>query len=220
MNQQNQLGNLFAAPKRVKKNASYFRSEARRAISGHWGDVAFVAFLAFLFGATVMGGVNVDITTLLLGIEMSPTLLGFVAGGVALFMIFFASPIKVAYQRVTLELLDNGEDPTARRLFPYFRGYYWKSVLLNTLYLAITVLPAMGMYVAAGLMMNNVLADVSYTVIDEAGIESLVLEPNATFWTVFVIALALCALAIVWSCVLSYFYRYCFVVMAESRRKY
>ena len=215
MNQQNQLGNLFTAPKRVKKNASYFRLEARRAISGHWGDVAFVAFLAFLLGATVMGGVNVDITTLLLGIEMTPTLLGFMAGGVALFLIFFASPIKIAYQRAMLNLLDNGEDPTARGLFSCFRGCYRKSVLLNAIYLAITILPAMGMYVGAGLMMNNVLEDVSRTVIDEAGVETLVLDPNAAFWTAFVIALVLCALAIVWSCLLSYVYRYCFVVMAE-----
>ena len=215
MNQQNQFGNLFATPKRVKKNASYFRAQARRSLSGHWGGAVFVAFVAFMLGATVMGGINVDVSTFLIGSQSTPMLMAIVVGTVAAFLIFVSAPIKVGYQKAMLRLLDDGEEPTANTLFAYFRGCYWKSVWLNALYLSITALPSVAMYALAGSLMNGAVVDATRNVVDEAGNTVAQLEVDSAFLTVFAIVLALCAVAIVWSCVLSYLYRYCFTVLAE-----
>ena len=104
----NSLGNLFQKPKNQKKNASYYRRRGRELLKNKWADAAMAAIVAFLFGVTVMGGINVDVTVFLSTTSMSKLTFAILFGSLALFFIFVSSPLKVGYQRFQLRLLDSG----------------------------------------------------------------------------------------------------------------
>ena len=210
----NSLGNLFQKPKSQKKNASYYRRRGRELLKNKWADAAMAAIVAFLFGVTVMGGINVDVTVFLSTTSMSKLTFAILFGSLALFFIFVSSPLKVGYQRFQLRLLDSGS-LTVKQVFSCGRGLYWKSVWLNILNMALTILPSFVMVTGANYFMQKAFKRITVSVLGENGQLVEKLMPDNTFWITFGIACGVCVLSFVWSCFFSYIYRYSYTVLAE-----
>ena len=209
-----QLGNLYQSPKFVRKNAAYYRNAARTLIQNKLFDAIVVGMLAFLLGVTVMGGINLDITMFLSTTSMSKMTFAVTFLSMAALFVFVSSPLKVGFQRTNLDMIDNYK-PSIRELFSFFGICYWKSVWLNILNMALTILPSFLTLTLANYGMQKAFNRVTVTYLSEANETMTRLEPDGPFWITLAIACAICVFSFVWSCFFSYTYRYSYTVLAE-----
>ena len=147
----------------VKKNAAYYRSEARSLLKSCYGWALLAALLAMLLGGVTMSagsssnfGSDSESETEIalpidgfmevlsedgLGAAMAaypavPVVIGaFVAVilFVILFTLFVSSPVMVGYQRYNLDVVD-GKGNKIDSLFAYFKRSYAKTIGLNVLH--------------------------------------------------------------------------------------
>ena len=208
------LGNLYQKPVFTGKNAAYYRAKGRELLRNKWADAVMVAMLAFLMGVTAMGGINIDVTLFLSTTSMAKTTFLILFASLALFFIFVSPPLKVGFQRTNLDMIDNYK-PSMREFFSFFRICYWKSVWLNILNMAITILPSFVMLTLVNYGMQRAFTRITVTALDEAGKVVSHLEPDRAFWITFIIACAIGVFSFVWSCFFSYMYRFSYAVLAE-----
>ncbi|MBQ9761141.1 MAG: DUF975 family protein [Clostridia bacterium] len=226
--------NVFTPP--VQKNAAYFRARARDLLKGKWGTAILIGFLALLLGAVITGGLNynvdIDLSDLNDEVELVDAeyiqpdgqimewvwtlmlvLVGVSLVTTAAYSIFVASPLKLGYQRINLDLVD-GEELEVKRLFSYFKINYLRSVRLNILHWlttsAIVFVPVAILVVATLGVIRKV-------------IEEIVVFNPETFDYTFLwqyllwigIFMAVISVTSVISMILSYTYRFSYMVMAE-----
>ncbi len=128
---------FFDAP--LKKNASYYRSEARKRLSHGFGIFVLVTFLAFLLGGVSMQDFVSDIQTHLPVLFYGETkdvaeAIVEIVFSIA-FLLFVSAPVTLGYRRFLLEAVDeNLADVRVPTLFRFFRGgTYFKSIRLHLL---------------------------------------------------------------------------------------
>ena len=164
MDQNQQTEEIFFTP--VKKNAAYYRKEARARLSGKWKKGFLVAFLATILGAagnsvTLTPGIkeedlevlaDFDFSVLLPYLPLFIFLAAFSALSALAFDFFVSGPIELGFHRFHLEVIDrNDAGISASTLFRFFGPHYLKGVglralrtlikLLTGLPLLLTVLP-------------------------------------------------------------------------------
>ena len=218
---QNQFENLYQQPSApVEKNASYYRTRAREALKGKWGEGIVISLLYSLLGGGVAGGVSgsfssssssvnveigtgapVQIPTAVIGVILA--IASVVAIGVLVYTFFVASPIMVGYMKANLDFVD-GKTPQISSLFAYFKINYLKTVGLYALYTLIMAAPVI---IACVLAVGVVLICASVYMI---GMSKEVVMALAV-----ILSLILVIAAAAVSIVLSYSYRYCFTILAE-----
>lgn len=245
MNQnENQFNNIYQQPF-VPKNASYFRARARTLLTGNWGAAILIGFLALLLGGVISGSFNVNFdfsdfdsfgdpeygsVDFFDGAEFlaEPFVLDYIwaillsviaitAIFTVLYAAFVASPIKLGYQRINLDLVD-GEELLVKKLFSYFKINYLKSVALNLLYGLVTSLVVL---IPALILVGSALGlayDLLEQIVLNNAIESFFdLDYTAVFVALPVIAVAtiLTLIGAVFSAILTYTYRFSYMILAE-----
>lgn len=240
----NQNNNIYQQPL-VIKNASYYRTRARDLLKGNWKTAILIAFLAVLLGGMISGGFsfNFDITDLDLSGDSEEfsfdgsidtdfflgdftfdfvwgILLAIIATAVittVLYSIFVASPIKLGYQRINLDLVD-GEELLVKKLFSYFKISYLKSVALNLLYGVVTSLVVL----IPALLLVGSLFGVAYNLLQQLLLGNeigsfLDLDYTALFVALplIIVAIILTLVGAVFSTILSYTYRFSYMILAE-----
>lgn len=151
---------IFFIP--VKKNAKYYRSEARARLAGKWKTGFLVSFLAILLGATgttlfftpsidteLLESIPSEELALLLPYLPLIAFIVTVSAVIAFaFSLFVSGPTELGYHRFHLEVIDqNHEAVTVRTLFGFFSRHYFKGVLLRLLRTLITHLTALPLLV-------------------------------------------------------------------------
>ena len=163
MNQNTQYENesIFFTP--VKKNAAYYRQEARARLTGKWKMGYLVSFLAIILGAAgtafSLGIDKEDLEELtsvspetLLSLLPVMLLVGALSALTALAVdLFVSGPATIGYHRFHLAVIDrNDPEISVSTLFFAFKKHYMKAVLLRLLNLLVSLvvlLPILGAYV-------------------------------------------------------------------------
>ena len=162
-NTQHENESIFFAP--VKKDAAYYRREARARLAGKWKIGYIVSLLALILGAVRMGfSFNVDTEDIDLLSSVSPELIlsflplviviGSLSAVAALaFDLFVSGPTVVGYHQFHLAVIDqNEQDVAVPTLFSFFKKNYLKAVLLRLLNLLVSLvamLPLLAAFVFA-----------------------------------------------------------------------
>lgn len=162
-NYQSSEESIFFTP--VKKNAAYYRKQARTHLTGKWKIGFLVSFLAIILGAagtSISSNLKLEKEDLEELAAFDPqALLAFLPmfiflGITALittfaFDLFVSGPAEIGYHRFHLEVVDqNGEEIAVRTLFRFFGTHYFKTValrLLRTLIHFATALPLLASFV-------------------------------------------------------------------------
>lgn len=220
----------------AKKDSSYFRERARKALQNCYWYAVLAAFLIGILGAGVESGTsvqfnNVDTTTLQSTINTAVEAIAqggigeifrvFPGFGIALifaglgatagfaFRLLVGSPIKLGYERYKLNLIDgNGKD--LKVLFSYFKQNYAKSIVLHLL------LGLIGFAIYLPLIAGTVATIlVSVGVIVKAAASEVTAQDGMLL---ILMAMGLCLLGIVTAIVriiFTYRYSFCYTIMAE-----
>ncbi|MBE6589102.1 MAG: DUF975 family protein [Ruminococcaceae bacterium] len=167
-NDQTNGESIFFPPQ--KKNASYYRREARARLAGKWKTGFLVSFLAILLGGASAGlsfSTNIDTEDLeaLESFDLSlfmPMLPLFIFIGVfailtnVAFDLFVSGPTEVGYHRFHLEVIDrNDAAVSVSTLFGSFREHYLKAVLLRLLRSAIGLLVSLPLLAATAIGLTH-----------------------------------------------------------------
>ena len=219
----------------VKKNAAYFRARARDLLRGKWWTAILLGFLAILLGGTLAGGLdpnfNVDLSDVnnLESESVSPLVdwisletvqrvlaIALLAAAVTTvaYALLVASPVKLGYQRVNLDLVD-GEPLVAKKLFSYFKIGYLRSIRLNLLYWIVTSLVVIVPTVIAVILSIGLLQEFMIMPIDAETVGAELLSLLQSYLLPIGVALLILTAACILSLVLSYTYRFSYMVMAE-----
>lgn len=231
---QNEVGSEGAP---MQKNAAYYRACARGSLRGKWGTAVWIGLVAVMLGGLVSGSVNISFDPSnfdfdLLSVEsgavidrnafdwlMNLILIGIatVALSSVAYALFVASPLKLGYQRVNLDLID-GKGLQFKTLFSYFKINYLRSVRLNLLFSLlvkmIVILPAIALAWVSLDCVDELLASL---VVVDGKLEVLDFDWNVLHSHILWIAVLGCvtaAMGIV-SAVLNYTYRFAYMAMAE-----
>ena len=158
---QHENESIFFTP--VKKNAAYYRQEARARLTGKWKMGYLVSFLAIILGAAgtafSLGIDKEDLEELtsvspetLLSLLPVMLLVGALSALTALAVdLFVSGPATIGYHRFHLAVIDrNDPEISVSTLFFAFKKHYMKAVLLRLLNLLVSLvvlLPILGAYV-------------------------------------------------------------------------
>ncbi len=161
MDQNQQTEGIFFPP--VKKNASYYRKEARSRLSGKWKTGFLVAFLATILGAagnsvTLSPNINeedleqlaeFDFSALLPFLPLFIFIAVFSVLSAIAFDLFVSGPAELGFHRFHLEVIDGNDSAiSASTLFRFFGPHYLKAVALRAIRTLITFLTGAPVLVA------------------------------------------------------------------------
>ena len=157
MNQQFNQNQFYQSPIAPVKDSSYYRTKARKSLTGFWGISFLVSFLGILLGgADSAFSFNFDfelpadgagawkealasgnVADLFLTFPwITLLIIAAVVGALSALAIaiFVSSPIRLGYARFHLAVADQEkENINVSTLFRYFKESYWKSVGLHAL---------------------------------------------------------------------------------------
>ncbi len=219
------------------KNASYFRARARESLRGKWGAAIMIGLVAVILGGLVSGSfaINFDLSDLdfdlrfvepgavadrgALGWMMDLILIVLCVAAVTTtaYTLFVASPIKIGYQRVNLDLVD-GNELQIKTLFSYFKINYWRSIGVNLLFSLLTklivILPAFALAWSSIECVDELLANLSVEggKLVLLGYDWSVLQSHL-LWIVIWGCVTVAAGVV--SAVLTFTYRFAYTAMAE-----